>query len=356
MAGARKRGESVRQFILEHVEDHPRGIVTFTSETFGISRQAVNKHIRYLIAQEALIAEGATRNRTYRLRPIVTKKFNYSIESLREDVVWRNDIAPVFSDLPENVRQIWQYGFTEMLNNAVDHSSGSLVLVNITKTAITSKIMIFDDGEGIFKKIQRELNLDDERHALLELAKGKLTTDPAHHTGEGIFFTSRMFDGFFINSGNTCFLHSDRTDFDFVYDQSRLPGTGVLMILENHSARTTKEIFDGFSDDDYGFTKTVVPVRLAQYGDEMLISRSQAKRLLARFDRFKTVVLDFEGVETIGQAFADEVFRVFTQEHPDIMLVETNANPDVQQMINRARRMNRGVHGAGIEPFPATGA
>jgi hypothetical protein len=76
---------------------------------------------------------------------------------------------------------------------------------------------------------------------------------------------------------------------------------------------------------------------LAQYGDEKLISRSQAKRLLARFDRFKTVVLDFTGVESIGQAFADEVFRVFGQEHPRTEFLETNTCPAVQQMIDRAR-------------------
>jgi hypothetical protein len=339
VAGARKRGEFVRRFILENVEDHPKGIVTFTSETLGISRQAVNKHIQHLIAQEVLIAEGATRDRHYKLRPLETKKFAYLLQDLREDVVWRNDVSPMLSDLAENVRDIWQYGLTEMLNNAIDHSLGTTVFVDVTCTAATHRIIVIDDGEGIFEKIQRELNLDDERHAVLELAKGKLTTDPAHHTGEGIFFTSRMFDRFSIYSGSASFYYGRQMEFEFVQKASRFQeGTGVLMILNNHSARSTKEVFDSFSDDDYGFTKTIVPVRLAQYSDEMLISRSQAKRLLARFDRFKTVVLDFEGIQTIGQAFADEVFRVFAQEHPDIMMTEINANPDVHRMIDRARR------------------
>ena len=343
MAGVRKQGESVRRFILENVEEHPKDIVTFTSEALGISRQAVSKHIQHLIAKEILIAEGTTRNRIYGLRPIARKELIYSLQGLREDVVWRNDIAPIFSDLPENVRQIWQYGFTEMLNNAIDHSSGSQVFVEINKTAITSEIAIVDDGEGIFKKIQKELNLDDERHSVLELAKGKLTTDPAHHTGEGIFFTSRMFDRFGISSGKTVFLRDDKLLGGRYYcaDGASVPseGTVVHMKLANNTSRKMKQVFDSFtSEDDYGFTKTIVPVRLAEYGDETLISRSQAKRLLARFDRFKTVVLDFEGVQTIGQAFADEVFRVFAKEHPDIVLVEINANPDVQQMINRARR------------------
>jgi hypothetical protein len=342
VTGLRKRGEDIRQFILENVERHPGDIVTLTSDSFGISRQAVNKHIQHLVAQEVLDAEGTTRTRRYALRPIAAVTFTYPLEGLKEHLVWRTDVAPLFSELPDNVRHIWQYGVTEMLNNAIDHSSGSRVTIRIAKTAITSIVQILDDGEGIFKKIQRELNLDDERHAVLELAKGKLTTDRAHHSGEGIFFTSRMFDEFAIRSGNTVFSHVPMTDVDWIGDiPDHLSGTSLLMELRNNTARSTQEVFDRFtSGDDYGFTKTVVPVRLAQYGDERLISRSQAKRLLARFDRFKMVVLDFEAVESIGQAFADEVFRVFVQEHPNTFLVETNANPGVQKMIDRARHQD----------------
>ncbi len=339
MSGLRERGEAIRQFILENVEEHPKDIVTFTSEAQGVSRQAVNKHIQYLVAQGALDASGTTRNRNYALKTIATEGFSYLLQGLQEDLVWRNDIAPLLSDLPKNVREIWQYGVTEMLNNVIDHSSGSIVEITVLKTGVSSQVLILDDGEGIFKKIQRELKLDDERHAVLELAKGKLTTDPSRHSGEGIFFSSRMFDFFAVTSGNTRFCHSVATSVDLIVEEPDfLSGTGVRMELRNNTSRTTKEIFDTFtSDNDYGFTKTVVPVRLVQYGDEHLISRSQAKRLLARFDRFKTVVLDFEGVESIGQAFADEVFRVFVQEHPDIRLVEINTNPSVQQMISRAR-------------------
>jgi hypothetical protein len=90
------------------------------------------------------------------------------------------------------------------------------------------------------------------------------------------------------------------------------------------------------SGEDYGFTRTHIPVVLAQYGDENLVSRSQAKRLLARFDRFKEVFLDFTGVHTIGPAFADEIFRVFYRQHPEIRLVWVNANSEVEKMIRRA--------------------
>jgi anti-sigma regulatory factor (Ser/Thr protein kinase) len=340
VAGVRRRGEAVRQFILNNVGEHPGDIATFASEALGISRQAINKHLHHLVAQGTLEAAGTTRNRRYGLRALTHRVFDYSLEGLREDVVWRKDVAPLLSDLPDNVKAIWQYGLTEMLNNAIDHSSGGLVAISVIRDAITSHLVIEDNGEGIFKKIQKELRLDDERHAVLELAKGKLTTDPAHHSGEGIFFSSRMFDGFRIYSGNTVFSHLAEAVLDWIGEwPSFLSGTLVLMTLRNDTSRTTKEIFDSFtSDNDYGFTKTIVPVRLAQYGDEKLVSRSQAKRLLARFDRFKIVCLDFEEVESIGQAFADEVFRVFPLEHPNTLIVETDTNSEVQRMIDRARQ------------------
>lgn len=109
------------------------------------------------------------------------------------------------------------------------------------------------------------------------------------------------------------------------------------MDLNNNTSRTVKSVFDQYTGtEDYSFDKTVVPVKLTKYGNERLVSRSQAKRLLSRIDRFKTVILDFEGVDRIGQAFADEVFRVFTNHHPGIKLYFIKANKDVENMILRA--------------------
>ena len=91
------------------------------------------------------------------------------------------------------------------------------------------------------------------------------------------------------------------------------------------------------SGDDFGFNKTVVPVRMARYGEDQLISRSQAKRLLVRVELFETVLFDFREVETVGPAFADEIFRVFAMRHPEIELVAINTNPAIDRMIGRAR-------------------
>lgn len=334
------RGEETRRFILEKVGKHPSDISRLTADHFKITRQAVNKHLQRLVAEGALRDTGQTRNRSYKLAAMVRWAEGYKLSpDLAEDVIWRNDVAPVLGQQPENVLDIWHYGFTEMFNNAVDHSGGTYLYISIARTAINTEIVLIDDGVGIFKKIQTSLNLLDERHAILELSKGKLTTDPAHHTGEGIFFTSRMFDSFDILSGGVYLSHVFGKEEDWISERPKFEhGSSIWLKLNNHTARTTKKVFDQYaSGEDYGFTKTVVPVRLAQYGNDKLISRSQAKRLLSRVELFKTVIFDFSEVENIGQAFADEIFRIFPNTHPEIELFTAHVNSQVRRMIERAR-------------------
>lgn len=336
----RARGEKVREYILQQVAEHPGDITRCVAEHFGITRQAANAHLQKLVQEQALVTTGNTRNRRYRLRPLASWYREYAISpELAEDVIWRDDIAPALGQLPANVREIWQYGFTEMFNNVIDHAEGTLVRVWIEQSAADTTLAIHDNGVGIFHKIQSRLGLLDERHAVLELSKGKLTTDPARHTGEGIFFSSRMFDDFGILSGETYFSHKFGDEQDWILQREKFDtGTMVSMRLNNHTARTQRAVFKQYtSGDELGFTKTVVPVRLAQYGDEQLVSRSQAKRLLARVDRFRTVLFDFDGVSSIGQAFADELFRVFPAAHPRMELLPINANEAVSQMVERAR-------------------
>ncbi|TAJ80329.1 MAG: DUF4325 domain-containing protein [Gallionellaceae bacterium] len=343
MSKVRARGEDIRRFILEHVEKHPNDIGRVTAERFQITRQAINKHLQKLCIEQALAESGKTRSRVYKLAALVEWQQSWAItRELAEDLVWADSIRPLLSPLPDNVLDIWHYGFTEMFNNAIDHSSGSEIQVRIRKNAMSTEMLLIDNGVGIFKKIQTSMNLLDERHAILELSKGKLTTDPSNHSGEGIFFTSRMFDSFDILSGNVFFTHQFGNEEDWILESKSLAsGTSVWMKIHNHTSRTTKKIFDKFtSGDEYGFNKTVVPVKMAQYGEDKLISRSQAKRVLARVELFKTVIFNFESVEVIGQAFADEIFRVFSQRHPEIELLAIKTNGEVKKMISRAKLGN----------------
>jgi len=329
-----EKTKEIRQFILENVEGHPNDITTVVSAEFGISRQASHKHIQKLVLDGLIIASGNTRNRTYKVKPLVNFSIELPLAGLEEDKVWREHIRPLMNGLSSNVLNICQYGFTEIVNNAIDHSDGTTLIVSLVRTYKNIILRIIDNGVGIFNKIQEELNLDDPMHAILELSKGKLTTDPAHHTGEGIFFTSRIFDKFSIFSGRLFFSYQGEVDWLLEDKQELFSGTGVILEISAFSKRTTQQVFDRFTTaGDYGFSKTHVPVFLATYGDENLVSRSQAKRLLARFEKFREIILDFTKVVSIGQAFADEVFRVFQMQHPDIHLIPINTSRQVQKMI-----------------------
>ncbi len=142
---------------------------------------------------------------------------------------------------------------------------------------------------------------------------------------ESIFFSSKACDFFSIFSEDLVFSHNRNTALDLLEqldpEDHSVKGTLVTMLVKNKSERTMNEVYDQYSSPDEGFYKTLVPVKLLRYKDEGIVSRSQAKRLLARFDKFRSIVLDFEGIDMIGQAFADEVFRVFQLTHPQVQLL-----------------------------------
>ena len=336
-----RQTEEIREYILNSVEAHPQHIARMTSERFGISRSAVSKHLRSLIEGGFLEASGSTSARRYSLREILDESWRFKVDEIEEDRVWRENVRPHLQELPENIFDICYYGFTEMLNNVIDHSESEEALVHLSRTATNLTINVIDAGVGIFKKIQAEFDLHDPRHALLELSKGKLTTDEARHTGEGIFYTSRMFDKFTIVSGTLGFLRENDED-DWLIETSEgesLQGTTISLEIKTKTQRTSLEVFEKFAagEEDLDFSRTHVSLQLLLYEGEDLISRSQAKRLLMRLDGFREVLLDFKGISRIGQAFADEIFRVYKNAHPHVEIVDVGATEHVQQMINRVR-------------------
>jgi hypothetical protein len=337
----RPRGEAVRSYILATAEEP--GLAQRASDKFEITRQAASLHIRKLIEEGAIVAHGQTRNRTYKLKNKQALKLSYdNVSGLAEDLVWRKDISEILGHLPKNVFDMWEFGFTEMFNNAIDHSSGATIKVTVWKSAIDTQIAIEDDGVGIFNKIRNAMKFEDARQAILELSKGKLTTDRANHSGEGIFFTSRMADQFDIVSNGVWYSHELGKPHDWVMEHVPVNGTRIYLRFNNHTSRTKSQIYEQFRvNSQYGFNRTIVPVRLAQYENDQLVSRSQAKRLLERIELFAEVWFDFTGVQEIGKAFADQIFRVFSNEHPNTVLHARHTNAEVQAVINEVLRSVR---------------
>jgi len=336
------QAEEIRRFIVENIEEHPTDIGRLVALRFRRSRGTAVAHLARLNKEGIIEIAGRTKGRRYSLKES-ERLFSLAVSpALEEDVVWREKLFPELRDLPENVLNICDYGLTEMLNNVVDHSESATAIIAVTRNALRTRIRVIDFGVGIFNKIQTALGLHDARHALLELAKGKLTTDQERHTGEGVFFASRIFDEFRIMAGTLFYRRIRQEDDDWLIEAGDLlpmTGTTVDMQIRNDAKQTLKEVFDQYASEDnnYGFARTHVPIRLAMYEGEQMLSRSQAKRILARVDRFREVILDFRGVTGIGQAFADEIFRVFAHEHPEVHMVALFTTPDIDRMIARAK-------------------
>lgn len=335
--GRTRRSREIRAYLIDAVRLGRADIVSDASQRFGISRQAVHRHLAQLTNEGLLAAVGTTRARAYRIGSVRRQRRVYELAAISEDRVYTADFAYIVDGLPKNVRDIWHYGFTEILNNAIDHSGGQKVAIHAGTFDPWLVLLIADDGEGIFRRIARLMELHDPREAILELSKGKLTTDPSNHTGEGIFFASRLFDGFFIVSGDLYFGHMNEADRDVMRQLGQEgKGTQVYMLLDPRTERTPASVFAAFTDaETLDFSKTVVPVRLVLYDGDQLISRSQAKRIMNRVERFQNVVLDFAGVETVGRSFVDEIFRVFVGRHPTIDLRPVNMSIAVRREVER---------------------
>jgi anti-sigma regulatory factor (Ser/Thr protein kinase) len=341
MPSRKERAQQIREFILSNLTSNPTDISAVAAAHFGVSRQSISRHLRYLVEQGFLISSGRTRDRKYELKSITEDSFTCEVKGLEEDTVWRQRILPHLSVVPQNVISLMDYGFTEMLNNVIDHSGSKEVHINLARYPMNTQITLRDMGVGIFNKIQRTLGLENPRHALLELSKGKLTTDPTSHTGEGIFFSSRMFDIFSILSGETGFVQrygEEGWTMD-TPEETYVQGTFVLMRINDMAAHTIQQVFERYtqSGDDFTFNRTHVALRLAKHEGENLISRSQAKRILARADQFEEIALDFSDIDYIGPSFADEIFRVFANQHPEVLLIPVETSGQVNRAIQRAR-------------------
>lgn len=310
-----------------------------------ISRQAAHRHLRKLARSGVVVSRGAGRSSRWELASS-ERTFRYAISGLAEDRVW-DDITratPAVTTLSPEARSIAAYATTEMLNNAIDHSRSKTVDVRVEskKEGITFEIV--DHGVGAFETVRAKLKLANEREALAEISKGKTTTMPERHSGEGIFFTSKAVSRFELDANGIAWV-VDNTRMDFTVEKGTTKrGTRVRLVVPRKPKRTLRAVFDEYTVDD-AFARTRAVVRLFALGTDF-VSRSEARRMLAGLERFREVVFDFARVAAIGQGFADEVFRVWRASHPSIVVSVENATEDVAFMIRRTGFSAFGAGGA----------
>ena len=308
----------------------------------GVSRQALSMHIRGLVAAGKVIRSGATRGARYMLATRAPAPATVSrtvrIRGLDEGRVW-DELAAGLNlgrALRPNVEAIAHYAFTEMLNNAIEHSEAERCSLRFRFDAGMLSFDIRDPGIGVFHSIASKLHLQGEDAALVELLKGRTTTMREAHTGEGIFFTSRAADRFVLRSHRIQVEWNRLRDDVFVSSPRFFKGTSVSFAIQRNSRLRLESVFAEFAPEEYDFQfqKTRMLVKLLQPD---YVSRSEARRLLANLEKFSEIVLDFRGVKSVGQGFADEVFRVFANRHPAIRMTTENTNTAVDAMIRHAK-------------------
>ena len=348
MSFTEEKRKAIRAYMLDKIRCDDPEFIKKTAENFVISETSVRRYIKECLEKE-IIREDSKARTGYQLVTVSSRWQMKNDGTLEEDALFWEKIMPFLAELPRNVQDIWYYAFTEIMNNAIDHSAGEQIIFAIQKDALYTEISIADDGIGIFRNIQKYAGEKygveiDREQAALELYKGRLTTDPDRHSGEGIFFVSKMLSEFAVWSENTVYSYrcGDRDRFVrshliSYYTQLEGIGTMAVMKLENESKRTSREVFDEFAPLEEGFVRTLIPMKdMCPLGDP--VARSQARRILRRLDEFREIIFDFRGIGFMGQGFADEVFRVFQNMHPDIKLTVINANASVLGMIRHVKR------------------
>jgi len=256
------------------------------------------------------------------------------IKGLEEHVVWEMVKEELALDMSVGAADIMPYAFNEMLNNAIDHSGGEFVNVKFWADDDNWAFEITDDGQGVFRKIKDGFNLDTVFESSQELSKGKRTTAPQGHSGEGIFFTSKTVDVFKLSSNEVTWIVDNLRNDLGLGAGSEDVGTRVFARVSVQTTRRMRDIFNQFSID-HAFVRTRPSVKLLDIGI-LFVSRSQAKRILEGLDSFSEIEIDFKGVESVGQGFVDELLRVWPSAHPDKKVIPINMVAAVEFMVNRA--------------------
>jgi len=312
----------------------------------GFSREYINQFFRKLRESGEILLIGKANNARYILATEksvngVKEKIKkvYRIvknKDLYEDVVLKNikSTTGILLGVPENISDIFDYTFSEMLNNAIEHSRADEIEIFAKREQSMISFKVVDRGIGIFENIKKKKQLRNKMEAIQDLLKGKETTIPEAHSGEGIFFTSKLASIFIVSSDNKRVIFDNVINDIFIKDIKKTVGTNVAFSVDLKSKKTVENVFKKFTDNAYEFNKTEVVIKLYKENNEY-VSRSQARRVLSGLNKFGVIVLDFKDVRVVGQGFADEVFRVWQNKHSDIKILTKNTDENIDFMIKR---------------------
>jgi anti-sigma regulatory factor (Ser/Thr protein kinase) len=325
--------DRVRRLVDRRGELQNRDVV----HALHVSPATAHRLLQALVTGGVLERHGRGPAAAYRLR---TLRRRFRRTGLDERKAWDTvaaDIARIRPLEPETARSL-AYAATEILNNAADHSGGRTVDVTVRfERRGTTSVTVRDDGVGVFRRVCEDFGYRTPPDAIVQLEKGKLTSDPSRHSGEGLFFSSKAVSRFRLESQATAWVVDNVVHDTAIAPSDVRRGTRVRLDVVAGRVPTLEAVFASYTDaETLRFAKTRATVKLAALG-KMLVSRSEAKRVVARLTDFTHVTLDFSGVDAVGQGFCDEVFRVFARKHPAVTLEPVGMNDAVAFLVGRAR-------------------
>ena len=331
-----KSSDQIKKFILDNLTLHQRDIIHTAVRKFGISRQAILRHMNTLIADKQIIAHGKTRDRIYELRPQVNFSKTIDIDSVFLPKVFIKDhILPHLSSLSKNVHEICEFSISAILNNIVDHADANSLYYKLYLTHKDVHIIISDNGKGMFGHIQSLLKLKNTQIAAVEVAKGHVTTDPDHHSGDELNTVIHLFDKVTIDASGKSLTFINETQ-DWLIDHStQQQGTRIHLQIKSDSRRTCQEIFQVLFNGEHRSVR--IPINLLKVpGDELVNSREQAQSILRNISDLKTIEFDFNNIDLIGPAFADELVRKTKAKNQVADIKWINSNEMVDVLMSRA--------------------
>ena len=241
----------IKEYIIERLNKKTKVSSRYLVRKTGFTRSYLNRFLQELIEEGQIVKIGKARKTIYiladaeKLESFRESRMNYSLclkndfqipstslntlESIKKE-------TGIFSGLSVNVVEIIDSSFTELLNNAIVHSGAESINIKMKREQDFISTEITDNGIGIFKKIMEHFSLKNELEAIQQILRGKLTTFPESHAGQGLYNVSKSCDSFVIHSGRKKFMLNNIVNEMSIKDAREIKGTRIkFSINENRN-------------------------------------------------------------------------------------------------------------------------
>ena len=327
--------EKIKKFLLDNLTNHQKDIIHTAINQFGLSRQAIHKHMNSLINEKKVIGHGTTKGRYYELIPSVNYSKSFDIQINNNEKLITKYVIPHFSNLPKNIHEIFEFTAWALINNIYDHANASRLYLKIFINHNEAHFIISDNGIGIFKHIKRGLRLTNDQLAALELTKGNLKVEPDYHSGDELYAVIHLFDKVKIESSGKSlkFLNSNQ-EWE-IGDSSQTKGSRIHLIINPSSARTCADIINQIFKSNK--EKIRIPLNLLDIANHNIVnSRDQVGSVLRNIKDYKNIEFDFKKINLIGPAFADALIHKTIEKNQHANIKWINSNETVDLLLSRA--------------------